>query len=171
VGIYAFEESAVEGSSNVEVRELISQIKQVDFIMHRKLWRQLNIAEKPGPMMMMARLRKSEVSSPRGLRVSELASAFGVSSSGITQMVTNLEERGYVGRSMDPEDRRAVRVFLTEEGIRAADSMIHSLDIVFGGLIDHLGPEKSRALLALLTEVSTYFDGRESQSPTNSCTR
>jgi DNA-binding MarR family transcriptional regulator len=148
----------VADQSSQDARDLIERLKSVDYIMHRKLWQKLNLKVKPGHVMLMVWLYRAANTSPKGLRVSELASAFNVTASGVTQLVTGLEERGYIRRRMDPDDRRAVRVSLTETGRRLAESMRVSVDTVFSGLVEHLGREKSRRLLALLTEVTRYFD-------------
>lgn len=139
--------------------------------MHRKLRRQLNLKEKPGYVMILAKLLRATKASPEGLRISDLASAFDVTASSVTQMVTGLEERGLVGRNMDSEDRRAVRVFLTEEGRVSAVSMMDSVGRLFSGLVDYLGHEKSREFLELLTDVTHYFDGLDVQDSQNSCER
>jgi len=142
-----------------DVRELIDTLKSVDLIMHRTLWQKLNLKLKPGHVVMMLRLAESARTAPEGLRVSELASAFNVTASGVTQVVTVLEEQGLVVRRMDPDDRRAVRVSLTEQGLREGESVRMAMDRIFSGLVAHLGREKSRRLLTLLTEVAAYFDG------------
>jgi DNA-binding MarR family transcriptional regulator len=126
--------------------------------MHRRLWRELKINEKPAYVMMLGKLRRREKSNPEGIRVSDLAAASDITASGVTQMITGLEERGYVGRSMDPDDRRAVRVFLTEAGRKEADAMLASITALFAGLVEYLGEKKSRELLESLSEVCAYFD-------------
>jgi len=130
----------------------------LDHILHRRMWREIRLGDKPAQIMMMARLHHAAIAKKNGLRVSELAASFGITASGVTQMVTALEEHGYVARIMDPDDRRAVRVLLTENGESVIKSAMVSINTVFQGLIDHLGEERSREFLSLLTDVSEYFD-------------
>jgi DNA-binding MarR family transcriptional regulator len=47
---------------------------------------------------------------------SELAQELGTSPAGVSQLLAGLEERGWLGRSTAPEDRRKVRLSLTESG-------------------------------------------------------
>jgi DNA-binding MarR family transcriptional regulator len=148
-----------------EVRNLMDKLKSVDWIMHRKLWQKLNLREKPPSVMILARLLRTSRENPAGTRVSDLAAALEITASAVTQLVTVLEERGFVARTMDPEDRRGVLVHLTEAGSREAESIMASINEVFSGLVDHLGHEKSRQLLSLLTEVTRYFEGLETRSP------
>ncbi|MGA2477216.1 MAG: MarR family transcriptional regulator [Spirochaetia bacterium] len=146
----------------------MDKLKTVDYIMHRKLWQKLNLKEKPASVMILARLLVTARDNPGGIRVSDLAGSFNVTASGVTQLVTGLEERGYVARTMDPDDRRGVLVHLTEPGAREAEAIMTTVDAVFSGLVDHLGHEKSRQLLDLLTDVTRYFEGLDARSRTES---
>jgi len=50
------------------------------------------------------------------LTVSELAARLEVTKQGAAQIVSDMERRGYVRRTPDPDDARARRVALTERG-------------------------------------------------------
>lgn len=152
----------------VDAQDLRDQLKRVDFLLHHKFWKVLTFKERPAGFMLLARLRKAAKTGADGLRISELALSTGITASGITQMVTALEERGMVGRKMDPDDRRAVRVYLTEKGRRSTDEMMAAMDSVFGGLVDYLGQEKSRAFLEILNEIIRYFDEQSSEGGADS---
>lgn len=52
----------------------------------------------------------------KGICVSELAFRLKVSSPAVSRMVSMLEEKGYIGRGMDKEDRRNTYIHLTEKG-------------------------------------------------------
>lgn len=49
-------------------------------------------------------------------RMKELAVKMGVTTGALTVLVNRLVESGYVERRQDPEDRRSIRVVLTESG-------------------------------------------------------
>jgi DNA-binding MarR family transcriptional regulator len=153
----------LDSCGNSDVRNLIERLRDVDLIMHRRLWKELKLTEKPAHAMLLGKLRRREKTNPEGFRVSDLATAFEITASGITQMITGLEERGFVSRVMDSEDRRAVRVILTDAGRKEADWMLASIDALFADLVDYLGEEKSAALLTALSEVCNYFDRREAR--------
>jgi DNA-binding MarR family transcriptional regulator len=53
----------------------------------------------------------------RSLRVNELARAVVLSPTAMSRFVDRLEAAGCVRRTPDPDDRRALRVVITEEGI------------------------------------------------------
>jgi DNA-binding MarR family transcriptional regulator len=50
------------------------------------------------------------------VRVSDLAVSCGLDASTVSRHAKNLEDLGYVARSVDPRDRRASRIELTESG-------------------------------------------------------
>jgi DNA-binding MarR family transcriptional regulator len=52
----------------------------------------------------------------RGIRMSDLARSVVLSKSGLTTLVDRLEDRGLLRRVADPDDRRAIRITLTERG-------------------------------------------------------
>jgi DNA-binding MarR family transcriptional regulator len=68
-----------------------------------------------------------------GSRLTDLAERAGMTKQTVGEMVSDLEERGYLERVPDPGDRRAKVISLTERGVRA---------YLYGrGLIDELERE------------------------------
>jgi DNA-binding MarR family transcriptional regulator len=56
---------------------------------------------------------------PEGLRITELLDDVLLTQPGMSRLIARLEERGLVERAVDPDDRRACRMRLTEAGARA----------------------------------------------------
>lgn len=88
----------------------------------------------------LAALRRS--GEPYRASPGALVRATGVTSGTMTNRVDRLAARGLVRRDSDPDDRRSVRVELTEQGRSTVD----------GALVDLLGAE--RELLGALDEPS-----------------
>ncbi|WP_409494346.1 MarR family winged helix-turn-helix transcriptional regulator [Amycolatopsis sp. cmx-11-12] len=77
---------------------------------------------------------------PAGLRMSEINQRVMVTQPGMSKLVSRLEKRGLLRKSPDPEDARASRVLLTEQGQvlqrrtglrhgrKVAEAMTHALD-------------------------------------------
>lgn len=83
----------------------------------------------------------------RCLRMSRLASAAASSPSRLSHAVTRLEERGWVRRRADEEDRRGQVAELTEEGYAALEAAAPGhVAAVRGAVFDALTPEQARAL-------------------------
>jgi DNA-binding MarR family transcriptional regulator len=53
----------------------------------------------------------------RGIRMTDLAETILFSKSGLTTLVDRLEKRGLLQRIPDPDDRRAIRITMTDQGI------------------------------------------------------
>ena len=77
---------------------------------------------KTGQFQVLAELRGRD---PLPMSASDLARAIVLTTGGLTPVLDQLEERGLINRQMDPDDRRARRITITEKGrsliIRAAE--------------------------------------------------
>ncbi|MBB6019825.1 DNA-binding MarR family transcriptional regulator [Paenibacillus sp. JGP012] len=99
-----------------------------------------------------------------GLKVSEISALLRVKSPTITPVIRGLEDEGLVERTMDPEDRRAVRITITDAG-RAIIRAAHDERMAtFNRLVEHLGEEDSLQLAELLSKVYTFFDTQVTHS-------
>ena len=56
-----------------------------------------------------------------GIGVKEIADLLGITSSAVTQLVDTLVKRGYLSRERSPEDRRALKVRLSDQGKKQVD--------------------------------------------------
>ena len=94
---------------------------------------------------------------PNGLRMSELSKRLMVSGGNVTGITDQLEREGLVVRSLDPGDRRAVSVKLTEKGIERFGEMAirHERWIIelFGGL----APEEKQVMFTLLQKLKVHL--------------
>lgn len=69
--------------------------------------------------------------------ISELAYKSKVHSSAISRTLHGLEEKGYVERSIDKNDRRNICVELTEEGKRVTTEQTNSVMIILKAVVEH----------------------------------
>jgi DNA-binding MarR family transcriptional regulator len=95
------------------------------------------------------------------MKVSEISKLLHVTSPTITQLLKGLEANGLVERHIDPHDRRAVRIALTERGEAVARQAEEIFLDSFRGLVDYLGEEASQQLARLLGKAYCYFAERE----------
>lgn len=73
----------------------------------------------------------------------------------MTNRIDRLERRGYVSRRMDQEDRRAVRVGLTADGIRCIDqAVLHRLEAA-NERLKSLSEQDREALAELLRKLAS----------------
>ena len=134
-------------------------------------WHQRSIAGcTPGEIRVLFSIKKGVKPDATDIKVSEISKLLHVTSPTVTQLLKGLEANGLIERNIDPADRRAVGITLTEKGKmvtqQAADAFLAS----FQGLTEYLGEEQSNQLAELLLRASLYFRERETsmyQSPWN----
>ena len=89
--------------------------------------------------------------------VTEISNLLQVTPAGVTHLINPLEEAGYIERLPDSHDRRIVRIGLTDQGTKAAESLISEVQENLIGLVDHLGEEDSRTLIRLMSKSIEFF--------------
>jgi len=70
-----------------------------------------------------------------------------------TQLIDTLVERGYIVRETDPQDRRRMRVSLTERGQAAADAVRTAVEGLNATLAEKITPDQMEAAQAVLTAL------------------
>ena len=112
---------------------------------------------KNSEIMLLFRLKQFEENYPEGISVSELSDSMEVRPPSVTSVITVLEQKNMVQRCMDLKDRRKIRIKLTEAGNQFIEN--NKKKVFFGvkGLVEHLGPEKSKQLADLINETDNYF--------------
>jgi DNA-binding MarR family transcriptional regulator len=103
----------------------------------------------------LAALRRS--GAPYALSPGQLASETMVTSGTMTNRVDRLTERGFVQRTPDPNDRRGVRVELTDAGKRAVDGALTDLLKREHTLLDSLDTRQRADLADLLRTLMVQF--------------
>jgi DNA-binding MarR family transcriptional regulator len=148
----------MEANDNPTAQKLLEAFAQV-----KKMHMKQSLVEGLtfGEVTMMFSIKNNTKPDEPGIKVSEISNLLRVAPPTITQMLNNLENGGYVERTMDKTDRRAVRVSLTDKGrevvLKAKEAFHSSLN----GLIEFLGEEKSKELAELMQQVYIYFDQKK----------
>jgi DNA-binding MarR family transcriptional regulator len=97
-------------------------------------------------------------SSPdRRLRVNEIAKEVVLSPTAMSRFVARVEEAGYVRREVDPRDRRAFQIAITDEGV---DLLRRMWPVYEAGIEAHFAAHlknatKTRAMLAAMAESAS----------------
>jgi DNA-binding MarR family transcriptional regulator len=105
-----------------------------------------------GEFDVLGTLRRS--GEPYTLSPRQLAATLMLTTGGMTGRLDKLEKAGLLTRSPDPDDRRGLRITLTEEGFAVADAAVTAglaaQHEVFGAALDE---EEGRQLAALLRRL------------------
>jgi DNA-binding MarR family transcriptional regulator len=85
--------------------------------------------------------------------IGALAERLDVTQQAVSKAVADLERRGYVARSPDPDDARARRVALTERGEAAIAGGRRHRAAIEAGLAERLGARRVEGARRLLVDV------------------
>jgi DNA-binding MarR family transcriptional regulator len=83
-------------------------------------------------------------------RMSDLAEALDMTPASASALIDRMDQRGFVTRRSDPEDRRAVLVDLSRRGQHILDVMERGSSDHFGRLIEKMTPAERDALATTL---------------------
>ena len=145
----------MEKDRNPHAQKLMEAFSQF----HRLNWKQSPIAGlKSSEIFVLFCIKKTVKADSAGIKVSDISNILKVASPTTTQLINSLEANGMVERAMDKEDRRAVRVKLTDKGERIIESASDAFFDSFNGLVNYLGEEKSNQLADLLSKAFVYFN-------------
>jgi DNA-binding MarR family transcriptional regulator len=101
----------------------------------------------------LTQLRVLAILRDRRGRISELADYMGLDKSTVSGLVDRAEKRGLLQRGPNPDDGRAVDVYLTPDGARLAEQAADQVARALAAMTGQLGPAESRRLTALLERM------------------
>ena len=135
-------------SIDVEKQELIDSLVRVSFGVTAVLSR---VAAEYD--LSLTQLRVLAILRDRRVRMSELASYLGLDRSTLSGLVDRAERRGLVQREPNPDDGRAVDVFLTTSGAQLARQGAEQIAGALSPTIRQLTKIDARRLAALLQQL------------------
>jgi DNA-binding MarR family transcriptional regulator len=91
------------------------------------------------------------------ISVSEISNLLQITPAGVTHLVNPLEEKGFIKRLPDPNDRRIVLIGLTNKGTKTTEAIIADVQRELIGLVNYLGEEDSRTFVRLMSRALEYF--------------
>jgi len=114
-----------------------------------------------GEFDVLATLRRA--GAPYGLTPTGLCRSMMLSSAAMTNRIDRLEERGLVARAPDPDDRRGVRIRLTEAGWTLIEAAVAAHVAGEELLLGALSEAERRQLAGLLKSLLSSMETRETQ--------
>jgi DNA-binding MarR family transcriptional regulator len=120
----------------------------------RELTRQSGGADEGPALTATQRISLVEIADAGPLRLNDLAARIRTSAPTASRTVDALDELGLAARSVDPDDRRAVRIELTPAGRRLVDERKARASAAFEPAVAALaGPDREQ-LLTLLARLT-----------------
>jgi DNA-binding MarR family transcriptional regulator len=92
---------------------------------------------------------------PEGSRIGELAERSQLTNQSVGYLVDYLEEHGYVERRVDPRNRRASLVCLTDKGWAEMEACANIFAALDRGISESVGHQRLTELKGLLLEFET----------------
>lgn len=103
------------------------------------------------------------------MRVSGLSEALQSAGPGVSRLLGNLERRGLISRTVDPEDRRSTRVSLTDEGRQVCRQTEAVVSAYTRRVLDRMGREEMDRLLVLWDRLSGIMEEVRLEEEGNIC--
>jgi len=91
-------------------------------------------------------------------RMTDLADHLGIVPRSVTTVIDALEEAGLVRREIDPQNRRAIRLHLTDRGMSVRDDMREARRRAAEDLFAPLSADDRKALGDLLSQLDSKFE-------------
>lgn len=98
-----------------------------------------------------------------GVTQKELAERVGLDGSSLVRLLDILEGKGWLERRADVADRRSKRLFLTEAGNTAIDSIRATMLEAERAMLQDLGDAEVEAMLASVMKIRTRMDALHAQ--------
>jgi DNA-binding MarR family transcriptional regulator len=92
-----------------------------------------------------------------GLKSSEVAARGWWTAGTVTSLVDTLVRDGYVERRRDPDDRRVVRLYLTEQGRHKVAESIERIAPKWHGAFDYVDPADEPVIRKFLVDTIEHF--------------
>ena len=94
-----------------------------------------------------------ELSQAQSLTQKDLGASLNLRKSSVSRVVSNLERRGWIVRSRNPEDGRALDVSLTPAGVEAAQNLALSRQQKMEGILSKIPAGEQRAVMKSLSTL------------------
>ena len=90
----------------------------------------------------------------KGTPATKIAPALGLEPRSLTRMLKSLEDKKWIRREIDEDDRRVVNVYLTEEGKRKRDFARQGVILFNDAIYEKIGEEKLNIFFEVMQKIN-----------------
>ena len=90
----------------------------------------------------------------KGTPATKIAPALGLEARSLTRMLKSLEDKKWIRREIDEDDRRVVNVYLTEEGKRKRDYARQGVILFNDAIYEKIGEEKLNIFFEVMQNIN-----------------
>ncbi|MFC4870596.1 MarR family winged helix-turn-helix transcriptional regulator [Negadavirga shengliensis] len=94
------------------------------------------------------------INSSEGTPATKIAPMMGLESRSLTRMLKTMEEKGLIVKKPDLQDKRSVRVFLTEEGKRKKAISVETIKQFNKQVRDKLSQDEFKAFFVIFEKIN-----------------
>jgi len=96
----------------------------------------------------------------------ELEEHLSVTKSAVSQLISSLEEKGYITREINRDDRRKFELSVTGNGLELLEELRNTMDFIIKETITRFGEDNTRQFIGLFNQfVDTLAIVREEELP------
>lgn len=111
-----------------------------------------------GELSVMRRVIEDCPAEGKNLNVVEIQQTLHISKPAVSQILNSLERKGYILRSIDPQDRRKISVSPTQEGAATLQEATAQYERAMQELLQRFGEDNLNALVRQLEALMQVYD-------------
>jgi DNA-binding MarR family transcriptional regulator len=131
---------------------------KIEFLSTMMRLRKVGMPATPGEHLRFVEMLVLEKISEDGSAATEIQNDLTISKPAVSQILSALEQRGFIRRQTDPQDRRKISVTLTEAGKRIKIEKSKHVDHITGIIIERFGEENTKELVSMLNLLADIID-------------
>jgi len=122
-----------------------------------------------GEFYIMKNILESSFDPNKNTFMPEIQDSLRVTKPAVSQMLNSLENKGYIKREINPNDRRKINITVTNEGKEVVNSMQEQVDRAIAKRIGLFGEENTRLFIDLINRFADISEevNNENSSQTN----
>ena len=140
--------------TNDGLREALLEVNPLLAFLTLAFWRMRLLVEREAGMAPLKLLILSIARKKEGISPGEFCRRFHLDVSRVTRLTQSLEREGFLRRERDSEDRRYLRLSLTEEGLVFLRQQTALIEEEFGRRLEGLSSEELDELERMLSVVA-----------------
>lgn len=98
------------------------------------------------------------IDSKNGTPATKIAPLLGMEPRSLSRMLKALEERGLICRKSDPDDKRLVKIFLTELGRQKKDIAKKTVRTFNEAIRNQVSPDKLKVFFEVIKDIQKIID-------------
>ncbi len=137
-----------------KIREAIRDVHPLLASLTLAFWRTRLLVEREAGTVPLKLLILSIAQKIEGVSPGQISRSLALDASRVTRLTQSLEREGLLKRVRDPENRRYLRLCLTDEGLKFLQDRQVRINEELGGRLEGLGDEELKELERMLSVVA-----------------